>query len=171
MDGLVAVAACDKNMPGCIMSMARLNIPSIFVYGGAILPGNFHGKDINIQDMFEAVGSWSRGQLSEDDLTGMEKVACPGEGACSGDVHGEHDVVGHRRRWGCRCPARLRYRPSTGAARESRMRRARLSTSSSNGTSSRATSSRKRSLENAMMVVLAMGGSTNAVLHLLAIGT
>ena len=67
MDGRIAVAACDKNMPGSLMSMARLNIPSIFVYGGAILPGNFHGKDINVQDMFEAIGAYSQGNLSHED--------------------------------------------------------------------------------------------------------
>ena len=84
MDGVVVVEACDKNMPAAVKAMARLNIPSVFVYGGAILPGNFKGKDINIQDMYEAVGAYSQGSLSLDDLIGMEKVACPGEGACSG---------------------------------------------------------------------------------------
>ena len=84
LDGLLAVAACDKNMPGVMMAMARLNVPSIFVYGGAILPGNYNGQDINIQDMFEAVGAYSRGDLPLKELIDMEKVACPGEGACSG---------------------------------------------------------------------------------------
>ena len=84
MDALIVVAACDKNMPGAMMAMARLNRPAIFFYGGAILPGNFRGKDVNIQDMYEAVGSWSQGKMSLQDLLGMEKVACPGEGACSG---------------------------------------------------------------------------------------
>ena len=84
MDGLIVVAACDKNMPGAIMAMARLNLPSLFVYGGAILPGNYHGEDVNIQDVFEAVGSFSQGKMSLDDLLGLERVACPGEGACSG---------------------------------------------------------------------------------------
>ncbi|MCX8214165.1 MAG: dihydroxy-acid dehydratase, partial [SAR202 cluster bacterium] len=84
MDGLIVVAACDKNMPGAMMAMARLNVPSLFFYGGAILPGNFRGKDVNIQDMFEAVGSHAQGKMSLDDLVDMERVACPGEGACSG---------------------------------------------------------------------------------------
>ena len=84
MDGLIVVAACDKNMPGAMMAMARLNVPSLFVYGGAILPGNYLGRDINIQDMFEAVGAYSQGKLTLDELYGMERVACPGEGACSG---------------------------------------------------------------------------------------
>ena len=74
MDGLVVVAACDKNMPGAMMSMARLNIPSVFVYGGAIMPGNYGGKDINIQDMYEAVGSYSKSQMTLDELINMERV-------------------------------------------------------------------------------------------------
>ena len=84
MDGLIVVAACDKNMPGVMMAMARLNVPGLFVYGGAILPGHFNGEDVNIQDMFEAVGAYSQGKMTLDDLLGMERVACPGEGACSG---------------------------------------------------------------------------------------
>ena len=84
MDGLIVVAACDKNMPGAMMAMARLDLPSLFFYGGAILPGNYQGKDVNIQDMYEAVGAWSQGNMSLEDLLGMERVACPGEGACAG---------------------------------------------------------------------------------------
>ena len=87
MDGLVAVAACDKNMPGSLMAMARLNIPSVFVYGGAILPGNYLGVDINIQDMFEAVGSHSKGNLTLDELFAMERIACPWRGRVRGHVH------------------------------------------------------------------------------------
>ena len=84
MDGLLVVAACDKNMPGVMMSMARMNVPSVFVYGGTILPGNWRGQDVNIQDVFEAVGAYSQGKMSLDDLMDLERVACPGEGACAG---------------------------------------------------------------------------------------
>ena len=84
MDGLVVVAACDKNMPGAMMAIARCNVPSLFVYGGAIMPGNWRGEDINIQDMFEAIGAYSQGKITLDDLIGMERVACPREGACAG---------------------------------------------------------------------------------------
>ena len=84
MDALVVVAACDKNMPGAMMAMARLDIPAVFVYGGAILPGNYKGRDINIQDMYEAVGAYSNKELTLEELKDMERVACPGEGACSG---------------------------------------------------------------------------------------
>lgn len=168
MDGLIAVAACDKNMPGCIMSMARLNIPSIFVYGGAILPGNFNGKDINIQDMYEAVGSWSRGQLSERDLIGMEKVACPGEGACSGmftanTMSSAIEATGMSLPGAASIPAVDRR--GEGVAYDAGRALYELL--------ERDIKPRdiitKESLENAMMVVLSMGGSTNAVLHLLAI--
>lgn len=168
MDGLIAVAACDKNMPGCIMSMARLNIPSIFVYGGAILPGNFNGKNINIQDMYEAVGSWSRGQLSERDLIGMERVACPGEGACSGmftanTMSSAIEAMGMSLPGAASIPAVDRR--GEGVAYDAGRALYELL--------ERDIKPRdiitKESLENAMMVVLAMGGSTNAVLHLLAI--
>ena len=168
MDGLVAVAACDKNMPGCIMSMARLNIPSIFVYGGAILPGSFNGKNINIQDMYEAVGSWSRGELSERDLVGMEKVACPGEGACSGmftanTMSSAIEAMGMSLPGAASIPAVDRR--GEGVAYDAGRALYQLL--------ERDIKPRdiitKQSLENAMMVVLSMGGSTNAVLHILAI--
>ena len=84
MDGLLTVAGCDKNMPGALMAMARLNLPAVFVYGGTILPGQYQGRDINIQDMFEAVGAQAQGRLSLDELQAMERIACPGEGACAG---------------------------------------------------------------------------------------
>ena len=168
MDGLIAVAACDKNMPGCIMSMARLNIPSIFVYGGAILPGSFNGKNINIQDMYEAVGSWSRGELSERDLIGMEKVACPGEGACSGmftanTMSSAIEAMGMSLPGAASIPAVDRR--GEGVAYDAGRAIYQLL--------ERDIKPRdiitKKSLENAMMVVLSMGGSTNAVLHILAI--
>ena len=84
MDGLIVVAACDKNMPGAMMAMARLNVPAVFLYGGTILAGVYEGQDINIQDMYEAIGAYSQGDLSLDELIAMERVACPGEGACAG---------------------------------------------------------------------------------------
>ena len=168
MDGLIAVAACDKNMPGSLMSMARLNIPSIFVYGGAILPGNFHGKDINVQDMFEAIGAYSQGNLSHEDLIAMEKAACPGEGACSGmftanTMSSAIEAMGMSLPGAASIPAvdrrgeGIAYTagPALYNLLEKDLKPRDIIT--------------KESLENAIMVVLAMGGSTNAVLHLLAI--
>ena len=168
MDGLIVVAACDKNMPGAMMSMARLNIPSVFVYGGAILPGNFKGKDINIQDMYEAVGAYSQGSLSLDDLIGMEKVACPGEGACSGmftanTMSTAIEALGMSLPGAASIPAvdprneEVAYNIGKTMYHllEEDIKPRDIMT--------------KDSFENAIKVVLSMGGSTNSVLHLLAI--
>ena len=168
MDGLVVVAACDKNMPGALMSMARLNIPSLFVYGGAILPGNYHGKNINIQDMFEAVGAHAQGKLTFDELIEMEKVACPGEGACSGmftanTMASAIEAMGMSIPGAASIPAVdnrievLAYEAGSVLQEllEKDLKPRDIIT--------------RESLENAITVVLAMGGSTNAVLHLLAI--
>ena len=83
-DGLVAVAGCDKSLPGAMMAMARLNLPSIFIYGGSILPGNWRGRDIQIQTVFEAVGQRQAGLIDDDELRAIEVHACPGPGACGG---------------------------------------------------------------------------------------
>src|SRR5947209_9112097 len=83
-DALVGLAGCDKSLPGMMMAMLRLNIPSVFMYGGSILPGRFHGHDVTIGDVFEAVGSHSVGQLSDDELHELECIACPSAGACGG---------------------------------------------------------------------------------------
>lgn len=83
-DGVIALSGCDKTIPGCVMALARLNLPSLMLYGGSIMPGTFHGKPVSIQDVFEAVGSHARGKMSIEDLTEMERRACPGAGACGG---------------------------------------------------------------------------------------
>src|SRR6201995_1204298 len=81
-DALVGIAGCDKSLPGMMMAMVRLNVPSIFIYGGSVLPGTFKGKPVTVQDVFEAVGKHSVGQMSDEDLEGLEQVACPSAGAC-----------------------------------------------------------------------------------------
>ena len=168
MDGLIVVAACDKNMPGAMMAMARLNVPSLFVYGGAILPGNYLGRDINIQDMFEAVGAYSQGKLTLDELYGMERVACPGEGACSGmftanTMSSAIEAMGMSLPGAASIPA---VDPRNGdiAHRAGAV----LYKMLENDIKPRDIMTRE-AFENAITVVLAMGGSTNAVLHLLAI--
>jgi len=83
-DGVIALSGCDKTIPGCVMALARLNLPSLMLYGGSIMPGEFHGKPVSIQDVFEAVGSHARGKMSIEDLTELERRACPGAGACGG---------------------------------------------------------------------------------------
>ena len=168
MDGVIAVAACDKNMPGILMSMARLNLPSIFVYGGAILPGQYKGKDINVQDMFEAIGTYSQGKLSLEELIAMEKVACPGEGACAGmftanTMAAAIEAMGMSTPGSSSIPA-IDPRNEEVAFNSGHL----LFNMLEKNIKSRDIITRK-SLENAITVVLSMGGSTNAVLHLLAI--
>ena len=168
LDGLLAVAACDKNMPGVMMAMARLNVPSIFVYGGAILPGNYNGQDKNIQDMFEAVGAYSRGDLSLKELIDMEKVACPGEGACSGmftanTMSSAIEAMGMSIPGASSIPA-VDPRNEQVAVQSGEY----LMNLMKNDINPRDIMT-KKAFENAITAVLAMGGSTNAVLHLLAI--
>jgi dihydroxy-acid dehydratase len=83
-DGVIALSGCDKTIPGCVMALARLNLPSIMLYGGSIMPGEFHGKPVSIQDVFEAVGSHARGKMTTEELIELERLACPGAGACGG---------------------------------------------------------------------------------------
>ena len=83
-DGVIAISGCDKTIPGCVMALARLNLPSLMLYGGSIMPGEFHGKPVSIQDVFEAVGSHAQGKMSIEELTELERRACPGAGACGG---------------------------------------------------------------------------------------
>ena len=168
MDGLVVVAACDKNMPGAMMAMARMDVPAIFVYGGAILPGNYMGKDINIQDMYEACGAFSTGDMTLDELIAMERIACPGEGACSGmftanTMSSAIEAMGMSIPGAASIPAvdprNEEVAHAAGAVMYGMLER---------GATSRQIMTRE-AFENAITVVMAMGGSTNAVLHLLAI--
>ena len=168
MDGLVVVAACDKNMPGAMMAMARLDVPSLFVYGGAILPGNYMGQDINIQDMYEACGAFSTGDLSLDELIAMERVACPGEGACSG-MFTANTMSSAIEAMGLSIPGAASI-PAVDPRNEEVARSAGniLYGMLERGVTVRDLMTRE-AFENAITVVMAMGGSTNAVLHLLAI--
>ena len=168
MDGLVVVAACDKNMPGAMMAMARMDVPAIFVYGGAILPGNYMGKDINIQDMYEACGAFSTGDMTLDELIAMERIACPGEGACSGmftanTMSSAIEAMGMSIPGAASIPAvdprNEEVAHAAGAVMYGMLER---------GATPRQIMTRE-AFENAITVVMAMGGSTNAVLHLLAI--
>ena len=168
MDGLIVVAGCDKNMPGSLMAMARLNIPSLFVYGGAILPGHFKGKDVNIQDMYEAVGTYSQGKMSLEDLLSMERVACPGEGACAG-MFTANTMASAIEALGISVPGAA----SVPAVDPRNEEIAYGAGSVLHNMLERDIKPRdiltREAFENAITVVLAMGGSTNAVLHLLAI--
>ena len=168
MDGLIVVAACDKNMPGAMMAMARCNVPSIFVYGGAIMPGNWQGEDINIQDMYEAIGAYSQGKITHDELIGMERVACPGEGACAGmftanTMSSAIEAMGMSIPGAASIPA-IDSRNEQIAFDSGKV----LYNLLERDIKPRDILTRE-AFENSIRVVLAMGGSTNAALHLLAI--
>ncbi len=167
MDGLIVVAACDKNMPGAMMGIARCNVPSVFVYGGAIMPGSWNGEDINIQDMFEAIGAHSQGKITLDELIGMERVACPGEGACAGmftanTMSSAIEAMGMSIPGAASIPA-IDPRNDEVAFDSGRV----IYNLLENDVKPRDIMTRE-AFENAIRVVLAMGGSTNAALHLIA---
>ena len=168
MDGLVVVAACDKNMPGAMMAIARCNVPSVFVYGGAIMPGSWNGEDINIQDMFEAIGAYSQGSITLDELIGMERVACPGEGACAGmftanTMSSAIEAIGISAPGAASIPA-IDPRNDEVAFDTGKV----IYDLLEKDIKPRDIMTRE-AFENAIRVVLAMGGSTNAALHLIAI--
>jgi dihydroxy-acid dehydratase len=168
-DGLVAVGGCDKNMPGCVMGMARLNIPSVFVYGGSILPGNGpDGCDIDIVSIFEAVGRFQAGTLDEAGVHAIECNACPGAGSCGGmytanTMSSAIEAMGLSLPWGATNPA-----VSAAKEREAFLAGKAVVELVRLGIKPRDIITRE-SLENAYTLVLALGGSTNAVLHLMGI--
>jgi len=168
-DGVLALGGCDKNMPGCLMAMARLNVPSIFVYGGSILPGTGEtGNDIDIVSIFEAVGQFQAGKLDEQGVHGVECEACPGAGSCGG-MYTANTMSSAIEAMGMSLPYDASY-PAVSAAkeRETFLAGKQLVELCKKGIKPRDIITRK-SLENAYTVVLALGGSTNAVLHLMAI--
>jgi dihydroxy-acid dehydratase len=164
-DALVGVAGCDKSLPGMMMAMLRLNVPSVFLYGGSILPGEFRGKPVNVKDVFEAVGAHAAGGMDLETLQALEKVACPGDGACGGQYTANtmacvSEAIGLALPLSSALPApyldRDRYAEASGAAVVELIRR---------GLRPRDICTRK-AFENAAIVVAATGGSTNAALHL-----
>ncbi len=168
LDGLVTVAGCDKNLPGMMMAAIRTDLPSVFLYGGTILPGQFHGEDVNIQDVYEAVGAVAEGDMTREELEDLEHAACPGAGSCAGmftantmasisealgmaplgtasapAVTGERKVIAREAGEAALAAIENEVRPSDVLSRQS--------------------------FENAIALQVAVGGSTNAVLHLLAL--
>lgn len=169
MDALVGIAGCDKSEPGMLMAMARLNLPSVYLYGGTILPGTYRGRDVTIQDVFEAVGAHARGSLSDEELLAIERAACPTAGSCAGmytanTMAAVGEALGMSLP-GSASPPAVDYRREV-FARESGRRAAELV--AEGGPLPRDVLTRK-AFENAIAVVMALAGSTNAVLHLLAI--
>src|SRR5438094_3003610 len=168
-DGVLAVGGCDKNMPGCVMAMARLNVPSVFVYGGSILPGaGADGGDIDIVSIFEAVGQYQAGKLDEKGVHRVECEACPGAGSCGG-MYTANTMSSAIEAMGLSLPYDASY-PAVSSAkeRETFLAGGALVRLIEKNIRPRDIITRK-SLENAYTLVLALGGSTNAVLHLMAI--
>ncbi len=167
-DALVGLAGCDKSLPGLMMAMVRLNVPSVFIYGGSILPGKFKGKQVTVVDVFEGVGSHSAGNMSEEDLHELEQVACPSAGSCGGQFTANtmacvSEAIGLALPGSAGAPAPYESRDQFGfesgrAVMEllkNKIRPRDIVT--------------RKALENAAAVVAATGGSTNAALHLPAI--
>ena len=167
-DGVVAIGGCDKNMPGCLMALARLNVPSLFVYGGTILPGVCRGQDVDIVSVFEAVGQYSAGKISREQLAEVERSAIPGAGSCGGmytanTMASAIEALGMSLPGGSSMPAVTArkvldcYEAGQTVVRliEQDLTPRKIMT--------------KEAFENAITLVMALGGSTNAVLHLVAI--
>ena len=168
MDSLVIVGGCDKNMPGAVMAIARLDLPSIFFYGGTIMPGRHHGQDVTIQDVYEVYGEFSAGTTSLEDLIALERVACPGPGSCAA-LYTANTMASAIEALGLSLPGASSIPAVDPRIDEAAFRVGRaLQHLQEEGITARDILTRK-ALENAITVVLAMGGSTNAVLHLLAI--
>ena len=168
MDALVGIAGCDKSEPGMLMAMGRMNLPSVYLYGGTILPGTYQGRDITIQDVFEAVGSHAKGAIDDAELRDIERAACPGTGSCAGmytanTMAAVGEAIGMSLP-GSASPPAVDYRREV-FARASGVRAAEIV--SEGGPLPRDVMT-KKAFENAIAVVMALAGSTNAVLHLLA---
>ncbi|MEX2047110.1 MAG: dihydroxy-acid dehydratase [Chloroflexota bacterium] len=170
LDALVCVSGCDKTIPGTVMALARLDIPGLMVYGGSIMPGRFQGRDVTIGDVFEAVGKHAVGKMSDAELGELERSACPGAGACGGQFTANtmataFEALGIS-------PAGSSGVPATDERRREVMRAAgrRVMELLRDGVRPRQIITRP-ALENAISAVMATGGSTNAVLHLLAVAS
>ena len=168
MDGVLTIGGCDKNMPGAMIAIARMNIPAIFVYGGTIKPGHLGGQDLTVVSSFEAVGQFSAGKISEDQMLAVERQACPGAGSCGGmftanTMSSAFEAMGMSLMYSSTMAAEDAEKADSAeksahvlvdAIRNQRLPREIIT---------------RKSIENAISVIMAVGGSTNAVLHFLAI--
>lgn len=168
LDGVLAVGGCDKNMPGATLAIARLNIPSIFVYGGTIKPGHYNGQDLTIVSAFEAVGKHGAGKIDDEELLQIERHACPGAGSCGG-MYTANTMSSALEVMGLSLP----YSSTMAAEDEEKAQSAEHSAAVLVEAIKKQILPRdlltRKAFENAISVVMAVGGSTNAVLHLLAI--
>ncbi len=168
MDGILVLGGCDKNMPGGMMGMLRANVPAIYVYGGTILPGHYQGKDLNIVSVFEAVGEFTAGRMSETDFCEIERRAVPGSGSCGG-MYTANTMSSAFEALGLSLPySSTMANPHDEKVASTREAARVLVEAVKNDLKPRDIVTR-RSIENAVVVIMAIGGSTNAVLHFLAI--
>ncbi|HEU5120446.1 MAG TPA: dihydroxy-acid dehydratase [Candidatus Nitrosocosmicus sp.] len=167
-DAVVGISGCDKSLPGTLMAMARLNLPSIFIYGGTILPGNWNGKPVTIQDVYEAVGKFDAGKMSMDELKSLENVACPSAGSCAG-MYTANTMASISEALGMSLLG-----SATPPAESKERQRITFETGKSIGPLLENDIKPRdilvyEAFENAIMMANAIGGSTNAILHILAI--
>ena len=168
MDGVLAVGGCDKNMPGAMLAMARMNIPSIFVYGGTIKPGKLGGCDLTVVSAFEAVGQLTSGQIDEQRLTDIEKNACPGAGSCGG-MFTANTMSAAIETLGLSLPYSSTMAAEDAEKADSAARSAEVLVEAVKNNIRPRDLLTREAFENAISVIMAVGGSTNSVLHLLAI--
>jgi len=166
-DGLVAIGGCDKNMPGCLIAMARLNRPSVFVYGGTILPGCFEGKDQDIVSIFEAVGAYANKKISLKELTGIESCAIPGPGSCGG-MYTANTMASAIEALGMSLPNSSAQAAISKEKKKDCMDAGKAVLELIKKGIKPKDIMTKKAFENAITVVTALGGSTNSVLHLIA---
>jgi dihydroxy-acid dehydratase len=168
MDGVMVIGGCDKNMPGGMMGMLRANVPAIYVYGGTIMPGHYKGKDLNIVSVFEAVGQFSAGKMSEEDFTQIERRAIPGTGSCGG-MYTANTMSSSFEALGMSLPYSSTMANVEGEKIENTRESARVLVEAVKADLKPRDIVTKKAIENAVAVIMATGGSTNAVLHFLAI--
>ena len=168
MDGLLAVGGCDKNMPGAMIAIARMNIPAIFVYGGTIKPGHHNGRDLTVVSVFEAVGQFSAGKIDETELSAVEHKACPGAGSCGG-MFTANTMSSAFEAMGMSLPYSSTMAAEDAEKADSAAESAKVVVEAIRKQLLPSQILTRSAFENAIAVIMAIGGSTNAVLHLLAI--
>ncbi|MEG3969122.1 dihydroxy-acid dehydratase [Microcoleus sp. T2B6] len=168
MDGVLAVGGCDKNMPGAMIAIARMNIPAIFVYGGTIKPGHHNGQDLTVVSAFEAVGQFSAGKIDETELNAVEQKACPGAGSCGG-MFTANTMSSAFEAMGMSLPYSSTMAAEDAEKADSAAESAKVMVEAVRKQLLPSQILTRKAFENAIAVIMAVGGSTNAVLHLLAI--
>ena len=168
MDGVLAVGGCDKNMPGAMIAIARMNIPAIFVYGGTIKPGHHNGRDLTVVSAFEAVGQFSAGKIDQEELTAVEQKACPGAGSCGG-MFTANTMSSAFEAMGMSLPYSSTMAAEDAEKADSAAESAKVVVEAIRQQLLPSQILTRKAFENAIAVIMAVGGSTNAVLHLLAI--